>query len=176
MKRFFVLTGCSGGGKSTLLEALAQAGFATIPEPGRRIVAEALAGDGTGLPWEDMRGFTQKALALAEQDWEQAQSIPGPVFFDRGLIDAACACEHATGQLPPEAATLGSRYNSQVFLAPPWQALFTADAERRHSFREAVEEFARLEVFLPRFGYRVTQLPQAPVAERLAFVRTRLSA
>ena len=40
MDNFFVLSGCSGGGKSTLLAALARRGFATVEEPGRRIVAE----------------------------------------------------------------------------------------------------------------------------------------
>jgi len=176
VRRFFLLTGCSGGGKSTLLDALTQAGIATVPEPGRRIVAGSLAGDGTGLPWQDPQGFARKALALAAQDWEQAQALPGPVVFDRGLIDAACACEHATGRLPPEAATLSTRYNPQVFLAPPWPALFSGDDARRHSFDAALEEFARLETFLPRFGYRTIRLPLAPVAGRLAFVQARLGA
>ena len=43
MSRFVILSGCSGGGKSTLLDALAERGFAVVPEPGRRIVAKELA-------------------------------------------------------------------------------------------------------------------------------------
>ena len=38
MDRFIILSGCSGGGKSTLLAELARRGFATVEEPGRRIV------------------------------------------------------------------------------------------------------------------------------------------
>ncbi|MPT22826.1 MAG: ATPase, partial [Starkeya sp.] len=40
MDRFVVISGCSGGGKSTLLTELARRGFAVVEEPGRRIVAE----------------------------------------------------------------------------------------------------------------------------------------
>jgi predicted ATPase len=38
--RFIVLSGCSGGGKSTLLAALQRRGFAVFEEPGRQIVKE----------------------------------------------------------------------------------------------------------------------------------------
>ncbi len=37
-----VISGCSGGGKSTLLAELSRRGHMTIEEPGRRIVAEEL--------------------------------------------------------------------------------------------------------------------------------------
>ncbi len=175
MKRFFVLSGCSGGGKSTLLDALAATGIATIPEPGRRIVAAALAGDGAGLPWQDPAGFATRALALARDDWHRAQALPGPVVFDRGLIDAACAHEHATGHLPPAAATLASRYNPLVFVAPPWPAIYAADAGRRHDYSAALAEYHRLIAFFPRFGYRVIDVPRRPVAGRVAFVRATLA-
>ena len=36
--RHVILSGCSGGGKSTLLADLAGRGFGTVSEPGRRIV------------------------------------------------------------------------------------------------------------------------------------------
>jgi hypothetical protein len=49
--RFLVMiSGYSGGGKSTLLAELARRGHATVPEPGRRILAEERAVDGRALP------------------------------------------------------------------------------------------------------------------------------
>lgn len=57
----FLITGCSGGGKSTLLDALAQRGYATVPERGRRIVAEA-----GPMPWDDPAGFARLIRALAD--------------------------------------------------------------------------------------------------------------
>jgi len=40
MENFVTISGCSGGGKSTLLAELRRRGFVTIDEPGRRVVAE----------------------------------------------------------------------------------------------------------------------------------------
>jgi len=50
MSDFFVISGCSGGGKSSLLAELARRDFATIEEPGRRVVREELASDGEAVP------------------------------------------------------------------------------------------------------------------------------
>ena len=52
-RRFVLLTGCSSGGKSTLLKALEERGFATVQEPGRRIVADELEGAGKALPFAE---------------------------------------------------------------------------------------------------------------------------
>lgn len=166
MRRFVVLTGCSGGGKSSLLEELARRGVSTVPEPGRRIVAASLAGDGAGLPWVDPVGFASRALEVSLADWNAAQALSGPVIFDRGLIDAVAAWEHATGTLPPEAAGLAMRYAPIVALLPPWPALYSADAERRQGLTDAVAEYDRLVRFLPRFGFRAVTLARIPVAHR----------
>ena len=92
-----LISGCSGGGKSTLLEALSRLGHATVPEPGRRIVAEELRGDGKALPWVNLHAFAERAIQMAEADLAAAESLEGFVFFDRGLVDAAVAFEFAGG-------------------------------------------------------------------------------
>jgi predicted ATPase len=46
MDRFVAISGCSGGGKSTLLFELKRRGYAVVEEPGRRIIAEELSGSG----------------------------------------------------------------------------------------------------------------------------------
>jgi len=91
MSDFFVISGCSGGGKSSLLAELARRDFATIEEPGRRVVREELASGGEALPWIDGIAFARRITALARQDHDAARTLSGPVFFDRGLIDAAVA-------------------------------------------------------------------------------------
>ena len=169
-EKLFVLSGCSGGGKSTLLEALSARGFATIPEPGRRIVAEEPAVGGGALPWVNLSAFTERAVAMAKADLHTAKRLPGPVFFDRGLVDAATALAHAGG--PPLKKTLppGRIYARTVFLAPPWPEIYCRDAERQHDFREAKAEFHRLEDAFPELGYEVTLLPKIAVPDRAAFV------
>src|SRR5262252_4125258 len=92
-KRLVVISGCSGGGKSTLLTELGRRGYATVEEPGRRIVRQELLGEGSALPWVDGVAF---ALAIA--DHTAASRSAGWVFFDRGLVDAAAALQHLTGE------------------------------------------------------------------------------
>lgn len=176
MHRFIIISGCSGGGKSTLLAELARRGFATIEEPGRRVVREELASGGDALPWIDAIGFARRITATAQADYETARALPGPIFFDRGLIDAAVALGHLTGEsvLPDLAARYP--YGRRVFLAPPWPDLFATDAERRHDFASAVAEFDRLAAAYPALGYDLILLPKAGVAERLAFILERIEA
>jgi predicted ATPase len=94
IQQYVIISGCSGGGKSTLLAELGGRGFATVEEPGRRIVREELAGDGSALPWVNAVAFTRRAIAMSLWDMAIAAPHHGWVFFDRGLIDAAVALQH----------------------------------------------------------------------------------
>ncbi|MDV3457186.1 AAA family ATPase [Sphingomonas sp. HF-S4] len=174
MSRFVVVSGCSGGGKSTLIEALAKRGFSTIEEPGRRIVREELAGDGLALPWVDLAAFARRAVAMAIADRAAAEAMPGPIFFDRGLIDAAIALEHATGEAVAAPMADAHRYHRKVFLAPPWPEIWVKDEERRHDLTSAEAEYDRLARAYPAFGYETLVLPKVDVEARVAFVLAAL--
>lgn len=170
MDRFVVISGCSGGGKSTLLAKLAERGHAVVEEPGRRIVQEELASDGAALPWVDGAAFARRAVAVALADREAARSLSGWVFFDRGLIDAAAALQHLTGE--PALDRIGKlyRYHRRVFLTPPWPKIYVTDAERRHDVEAAIAEYDRLLSVYPSLGYEVITLPKVGVSERADFV------
>jgi predicted ATPase len=174
--RFVVLSGCSGGGKTTLLAGLARRGHAVVEEPGRRIVAEELAGDGSALPWVDLAAFARCAVAMALEDRAKAPCAGDCVFFDRGLVDAAAALAHATGEPVLEKLCRPHPYHRRVFLAPPWPAIYATDAGRRHGFEAAVDEYARLLDAYSRLGYEVTLLPKTGVAERADLVLDALAA
>jgi predicted ATPase len=174
-ERFVVLSGCSGGGKSTLLAELARRGYAVVEEPGRRIVREALQCGETALPWIDPAAFARRAAELAIADHEAAHGREGLVFFDRSLVDAASALENATGEPALEALGRARRYGRVVFLAPPWPEIHVADPERRHGFEEAVAEYERLTRAYPALGYRVVVLPKTDVAMRADFVLAGLA-
>ena len=60
---FIIITGCSGGGKSTLLSGLSRKGYLVVPEPGRQIVKEQESIGGYGLPWENLDHFLELALS-----------------------------------------------------------------------------------------------------------------
>lgn len=159
-----------------MLEALGRRGFATVPEPGRRIVAEELARSGNALPWVDLNAFASRAVETAKSDLANAESSEGIVFFDRGLIDAALAAQVSGG--PSIEAVLAGRkhYARRVFIAPPWPEIFETDAERRHDFGEARAEYGRILHALDKLGYEVFLLPKVSVRERADIVLREVSA
>jgi predicted ATPase len=169
-----VISGCSGGGKSTLLAELARRGHFVVEEPGRRIVAQELAGDGAALPWVDGPAFSRRAIAMALDDLAAARDLPGWVFFDRGLVDAAAGLERGSGE--PALARLGPglTYHRRMFLAPPWPEIWVTDAERRHGLAEAIAEYDHLARVYPALGYDVVVLPRTGVADRADFVLAAL--
>ena len=175
IKKFVVISGCSGGGKSTLLRELSQRGYPVVDEPGRRIVLEETAGDGRALPWVDMAAFARRAVATALQDMRAADGHPDRwTFFDRGLVDAASALHHATGDPFINTLKENDRYHPQVFLTPPWPEIYHEDAERKHDFGAAVAEYDRLVVAYAALDYRPVILPKTGVAERANFVLSTL--
>jgi predicted ATPase len=78
--RFFVLTGGPGSGKTTLIEALRQAGFATSIEAGRGIIRDQSAIDGSALPWRDRALFAELMLSWEMRSYQIARKQAGPVF------------------------------------------------------------------------------------------------
>ncbi|MBY4589031.1 MULTISPECIES: AAA family ATPase [Rhizobium] len=176
MNRLVLISGCSGGGKSTLLAELGRRGHAIVEEPGRRIVKQELEGDGAALPWIDIAAFARRAIEMAAADHAAARGQAGWTFFDRGLIDAASALQHLTGEPILEKLSAFHRYNTRVFITPPWPEIYLTDPERRHGFDEAVAEYSRLAAIYPTLGYDVVTLPKIAVAERADFILDRLEA
>ncbi|WP_263417103.1 AAA family ATPase [Terriglobus albidus] len=169
MQRFVILSGCSGGGKSSLLDQLARRGYRVVEEPGRRIVREETEQGGSALPWADVAAFLRRAITISLRDRDAAPSQDW-VFFDRGLIDAASALQHVTGEPVLEELGRKHRYYPQVFLTPPWPEIYSTDAERRHSFDDAIAEYERLLKTYPSLGYKVILLPKIGIRERADFV------
>lgn len=169
MKSFVVVSGCSGGGKSSLLTELQLRGYSTVEEPGRRIVVEEMQNGGNALPWVDVEAFLKRAVKMALQDRLAATGLTGPVFFDRGLIDAVAGLERLTG-LSLWHQYRDERYHRIVFLAPPWPEVYVNDVARRHDINAAISEYESLLVAFDKLGYEPRILPKVSIAERADFV------
>ena len=171
-----VHSGCSGGGKSSLLGELATRGYPTFPEPGRQVVKEELSYGGDGLPWANVGKFIELCISRSLFFYRNARPAGKPAFFDRSLVDAATAYRRAGLQEPPYIASLLAtyRYSPRVFLVPPWKELFRPDEERRHHFEEAVREYEALLRDYPALGYAVTIVPRGTVQDRADFIEAAL--
>jgi len=174
-ERFVVISGCSGGGKSTLLAELERQGHGVVAEPGRRIVADQLRSGGSALPWVDGIAFARNAIQIALADRAAAADAQDWVFFDRGLVDAASTLQHLTGDPALEAYGREHRYHHRVFLTPPWPEIYVTDAERRHDLQAALPEYERLLRDYPSLGYEVIVIPKIDLCARADFILAALS-
>jgi predicted ATPase len=171
--RLHVVTGGPGSGKSTLIDALAAAGVATSAEVGRAIIREELAAGGTALPWRDHRAFADRMIEREIAAHQDALASGRTVVLDRGAPDVIGFLRVSGLGVPPEidSAARTYRYNSRVFIAPWWAEIFTTDAERKQTPEEARATFAVMVETYRHYGYRLVELPRAPVSTRVAFIR-----
>jgi predicted ATPase len=173
---FYVISGCSGGGKSTLLSELEKRGYRTFPEPGRQIVREQQSVDGDGLPWKNVTEFAELCVSRAICFYHAALLLDPPVFFDRSVIDNISGIERLGLPLPayfPQ-VLMEYRYARRVFLVPPWREIFEQDAERKHSYAEAEQEFYGLQQAYPANHYEVILIPKMSVQARADFIERAL--
>lgn len=170
---YIVISGCSGGGKSTLLAELANRGYSIVWEPGRQIVKEQLAIDGDALPWTNIDKFLDLALSRYLFQFNSQDAQQQFVFFDRGIIDAVQL--HDTQSKYFQNTAEKFRYNRLVFLVPPWEEIFAKDTERQHDFKAAKKEFDELLIKYKKFGYETILLPKASVQERADFILETLN-
>jgi predicted ATPase len=175
--RFVVLSGCSGGGKSTLLTALERRGFIVFEEPGRQIVKEQQFLTGNALPWTDPLQFVELSVSRSIHQMALAARGDQRSFLDRGIVDAISFLEHLCLPVPLhlENAVKQLRYHRRVFIAPPWPEIFAADAERRHSFDEAKAQYSSLLRTYERLGYSLVELPKIDVESRVEFIVGQLA-
>ena len=170
MNRRFVVTGGPGGGKSTLLDALAERGYRIAPEAARRLIKERLA---AGLsPRPDPVSFARAILDSDMQQYSAATDHDGITFFDRGVLDALYMLDLESGLWRDEIARLVQTfpYNDTVFLLPPWEAIYAMDSERDQTSEESVAVFEGMKRWYARWGYQTVEVPRAGVAARASFI------
>jgi len=176
-KNLIVVTGCSGGGKSTLLAELARLGEQVFEEPGRQIVKEQDLIGGPAMPWTNSPGFAELCLSRSMHNIALALRSGRRAFFDRGIVDAYGSFEHVGLQAPDHFrhAAERLRYNSEVFVVPPWPEIFAMDAERRHDLDAALAAHADLVATYQQLGYRLIEVPRIEPRARAEFVVAHLA-
>ena len=174
--RFFVLTGGPGSGKTTLAEALHRSGFSRVTEAGRAVIREQVAAGGRALPWCDPARFAAAMLRRDVRSYRLARLSAGPVFFDRGVVDTIGYLRLSGRPVPPSFARAAGvcRYHPRVFLAPPWEAIYAPDSERKQDFAEAVRTYDAIAGTYRDFGYELVTLPCVSVERRVSFVLTAM--
>src|SRR5271165_3167509 len=152
-RKFVVLSGCSGAGKSSLLAELGLRGFPIYEEPGRQVVKEQLYIGGDALPWGNVSQFLELTISRSIHHMVTAARRDQLSFFDRGIIDQVSGLAH---------------------LGLPMPEIFSNDDERKHSFEDALGSYeAQLRTY-ERFGYQIIFVPKLDVTARADFVLSQL--
>ena len=176
MPDIHILTGPPGSGKSSVLTHLAS-DFQTVSEPARRVLADQRATGGRGTGDQDPALFVSLMLQQAIDDQQSLRGVSGPAICDRGLPDLLAYT--AYWQLPDGAirAAIAAMPRPQtVFWFPPWQAIYTQDAERTLDFGGSAAFGALVRGAYESLGFSLVDVPLAPVEGRAAFIRQRIGA
>jgi len=174
-KNLIALSGAPGAGKTTLLNVLHSRGYSCVAEVARRIIQQQMQSGGNALPWQDTTAYINLMLEGSIASFLDHQKAQHPTFFDRGLPDTLGYAQII--QLPDqrsiEEACNRHRY-AKIFLAPPWQAIYMTDTERKQTFDEALFSFEEVMKSYTRSGYDPILLPQGTPHERADFVLSHL--
>jgi len=167
MTRHFILTGAPGAGKTTLIEELAQRGFATVPEAATDVIAIGQA-KGIEMPWLES-DFTREIAVLQS---ERLDGAGGPlVFHDRSALCTLALARFLGHPISPElaAATRAARqiFEPKVFFVR-LLGFITPTAARRIGLEEA-QKFEKLhEAVYREAGFELVDIVPAPVEARIA--------
>lgn len=160
-----ILTGGPGAGKTTLLNTLRNQGYVCMEEVSRRLIRQEAARKSDCLPWKNLSCFAQKCLGEMEADYHRSAGI---TFFDRGIPDIIAYLK--AGNLPVEAAFDKAldrcTYHPEVWITPPWEAIYVQDDERWQTFPEAVRLYEYIAETYLSLGFRLRELPPVSPEER----------
>ena len=170
-----VITGAPGTGKTTLLLALLARGYTIVGDTARTIIQDRRR---RGLsPRPDPHEFAREVLRMDIENFVHHAASPGPVFFERGVLDALCLLDGVTPLNENELSTWLARYRylPKVFVLPPWKAIYVNDDERDHTFEHAELVNRMVQEWYLRCGYQILELPMVSVEERCTFVLQALA-
>ena len=150
-------------------------GYAAVEESARTIIAERLARGASRRP--DALAFAREILRRDIEKYLNQPRASKWVFFDRGLIDALGMLHEASplSSIELESMLASYPFHATVFVLPPWEVIYTNDAERDQSFAEAIDVHAKVVQWYRSCGYVLKEVPRLPVAERAAHVLRTLA-
>ncbi|OAN11669.1 hypothetical protein A3K86_17990 [Photobacterium jeanii] len=199
MKKRVVFTGGPGSGKTSVLSALAELGYACVPEAGRSVIKQQIDLLGTALPWDDKTAFRDVMLATDIHQFHAGASIEkrfatdaqksGSVtfqstvqgeslcFYERGIIDCYgySLLEELAMSFMLNHACQSHRYHPTVFIFPPWQEIYVNDKERKQDFTTATATYQAMIKAYQAFDYQLVEVPQISVEQRVAFILEELN-
>ncbi|HEX3490460.1 MAG TPA: AAA family ATPase [Streptosporangiaceae bacterium] len=176
--RRFILTGAPGCGKTSILAALRDRGYAVVPEAATDVIARQQA-RGVDEPWT-RPGFIDQIVALQHARQLEADETGTAVqLYDRSPVCTLALARYldrpVTSSLADEIKRLTEQqiFQRPVFFVRPI-GFITPTSARRISYAESLA-FERVhESAYREHGFELIDVPLAPVHERAALVAREL--
>ncbi len=171
--RKIVITGGPSTGKSTVIKELKNRQFACFDEVSREIIKEAQQEGIDQLFLTDPLLFSRKLIEGRIKQYHEANKIDKPViFFDRGIPDVNAYLLYSNQPVPDEFKEIARKhpYDRLVFVMPPWEEIYTTDAERYESFNQAQLIHNKLVNYYKELGYFLIFVPFGPVDKRIDYI------
>lgn len=169
---FFIFTGGPGAGKTAVLDELKQRGFTAVPEVARTIIKKQQELGGNALHTGDRNAFCDLMLKASIDDYMSHLDSNEILFFDRGIPDLYGYAKTFCGGV--SSAILDAvnqyRYNSKIFIFPPWIEIYCHDTERKQDFEEAIATYQAVKEGGIASGYQVVEVPKGSIIERADFI------
>jgi len=167
---FYIITGGPGGGKTTLLDFLASNGYPYVGDTAREIIRHRLS---LGLPPRpDPATFASEMFYRDFENYISNSNSQRIIFFDRSFFDSAWLLNHFDPQTfhQIEKTHLIHRYNTKVFVTPPWQEIYKTDSERDQTFDQAVDVHDKVCNWYAEHKYELIIIPKDKVESRAKFL------
>jgi predicted ATPase len=176
-KELIVITGGPGTGKTTIIDALIEQGYACFPEISRQVTMEAKKQGIEQLFLEKPLLFSELLLEGRKKQHQQALADQAEiVFMDRGIPDVLAYMHYIGDSYPAffDHACKEHHY-SKIFVLPPWEDIYESDEERYENFEQAKLIFEHLLETYQNYGYELIEVPRGTVEERIQFILNQLA-
>lgn len=174
--RRIVITGGPGSGKTSLINYLAKEGHFVMHEISREVTLKAQKDGIDQLFLENPLLFSEKLLNGRLKQFHDGKSCSAPIlFYDRGMPDVTAYMDFMNNKYPENFSEtcLENRYD-EIFVLPPWEAIYEQDNERYESFEQAEKLFQFLKNGYTKYGYKINEVPVGSIEERAEFILNKL--
>ena len=176
--RRYIITGAPGAGKTTILAALRERGYAVVPEAATDVITDGQA-RGAEEPWRE--GAFLDRVALLQRLREREPAGAGVQVFDRSPICTLALAQYSDRPVTPLLASEVERvvaeevYRPGVFFVR-LLGFITPSAARRITYPESVRFERFHEQAYRKHGFDLIDVPAGPAGQRADLVERHIRA